>query len=104
MKLRDDGLYHVAPRTTRKTMSSFENHWFEIWSSHGFELPPTWLLIVASDKAVPGRVLVYDPQEKYRIVHSGNYESVREWLAEDEFVPVKGRVFPDDGFPLHRKP
>jgi hypothetical protein len=81
-------------------MSTFEDRWFEVWFSPGEDLRPTWLLILTPDQAIPGHFLVYDPQENFRIVHSGDYEDVLQWLAEDEFSLVEGRMFPDDGLPL----
>lgn len=87
-------------------MSIFDNRWFEIWSSPGAgALRPTWLYVVTPDEERPGQIQVFDPQENYRIVYQGkDYEDTLMWLTEDEYELVQGRMFPDDGFPLHTKP
>jgi len=85
-------------------MSTFEDRWFEVWFSPGEDLRPTWLLIVTPDRATPGHVVVYDPQENFRIIHRGDYENILQWLGEDEYSLVEGRMFPDDGWPLEVMP
>ncbi|HKO98276.1 MAG TPA: hypothetical protein VJU86_14860 [Pyrinomonadaceae bacterium] len=88
-------------------MSNSEDRWFEVWFDQGEDVLPTYLLIVIPDPANPGLVVVCDPFENNRIVHSGqNYDDTCIWLAEDEYDPVVGRTFPDDGLPLAtgRKP
>lgn len=87
-------------------MSIFDDRWFEVWSSSsGGKLRPTWLYVVTPDEANQGQILVFDPQENYKVVYSGrNYEDTFDWLREDDFSLVEGRMFQDDGFPLHTKP
>lgn len=83
-------------------MSTFEDRWFEVWVDEGEDLCPTWVLIVTPDTTRRGYVVVYDPQENYRVVHQGeNYESTCRWLMEDEYSLVEGRMFPDDGLPIN---
>jgi hypothetical protein len=81
-------------------MSTSEDRWFEIWFSEGGgQLRPQWLYVVTADMTKPGKVLVYDPQENYRVIYQGqNYEDTRTELLEDEFHLVDGRMFPDDGW------
>jgi dienelactone hydrolase len=82
-------------------MSRSPEKWFEVWFDQGSDLLPTYLLIVAPDRDEPGLVIVYDPLKNNGIVHRGqNYEDTCVWLAEDEYVPVTGRMFFDDPFPL----
>lgn len=77
--------------------------WFEVWFDQGEDALPTWLLIVTPDEASPGKVVVYDPQENYRVVHHGQtYEATRIWLQEDEYSLIDGRMFPDEGFPRRK--
>ena len=81
-----------------------ENRWFEVWFTEGGATIPAWVLIVKPDQHNPSQILVYDPQEGYRIVHQGqSYEEACLWLGEDEYERVDGRVFPDDGLPLATK-
>ena len=80
-------------------MSISEDRWFEIWYVDG-DLAPCYLLIATSDPKRPGRVLVLDPPDRFKVVHqSENYDETQMWLREDEFSMVDGRVFPDDGWP-----
>lgn len=81
-------------------MSTSEDRWFEIWFSEGEDLRPTWLLALTPDLMKPGSFVVYDPQENNRIVHQGDYDNTINWLLEDEYSRVEGRMFPDDGWPL----
>ena len=87
-------------------MSISDDRWFEIWSaSGGGRLRPVWLYVVTPDEENQGQFVVFDPQEAYRIVHHApNYEAAVTWLWEDDFSLVEGRMFVDDGFPLHTKP
>ncbi|HKB64259.1 MAG TPA: hypothetical protein VKC61_00285 [Pyrinomonadaceae bacterium] len=90
---------------TRTAISSSDDRWFEIWFSEGGgHLRPQWLYVVTPDTTRRGCVLVYDPQESYRVIYEGlNYEEACQELVEDEFRPVEGRMFPDDGWPLGTK-
>jgi hypothetical protein len=82
-------------------MSISKDKWFEVWFDEGSDLLPTYLLIVTPDAGNPGLVVVYDPLENNRIVYKGRtYEETSDWLAEDEYSLITGRMFPDDGFPL----
>lgn len=68
------------------------NPWFEIWADIG-QTPP-YVLVVQSDGA---DINVFDPQENRRKVFTAqDYETVFNWLREDEFELVRGRVAPDD--------
>ncbi len=85
-------------------MSTSEDRWFEVWYSQGEDLLPTSLLVVVPDKTDGERILVCDPHNGNKVVYSANsYEGATEWLVEDEYSLVDGRIFPDDGWPLHKK-
>ena len=82
-------------------MGTSEDRWFEVWYSQGEDLLPTWLLVVVPDNTEHGRVLVCDPRDNNKVVYSAEtHEDATEWLVEDEYSLVDGRVFPDDGWPL----
>ena len=87
-------------------MSISDDRWFEIWSSSGGgRLRPVWLYVVTPDEEHVRRILVFDPQENYRVVFRGqDYDETFSWLREDDFSLVEGRMFKDDGFPLHTRP
>jgi hypothetical protein len=89
-------------------MGTREDRWFEVWYSPGsdlrpqYDLLPTWLLIAVPDVEHSGHVLVFDPFNSGEVVFRGaSYEEAVSWLCEDEFELAQGRMFPDDGFPLH---
>jgi len=85
-------------------MSTSEDRWFEVWYSQGEDLLPTCLLVVIPDKAHRERVLVCDPQNNNKVVYSAvSYEQATDWLVEDEYSLIDGRIFPDDGLPLAKK-
>lgn len=66
--------------------------WFEVWADFG-QTPP-YLLLVQDDGA---DINVFDPQENRRSVFTAkDYETVFNWLREDEFELVRGRVEPDE--------
>lgn len=66
--------------------------WFEVWADIG-QTPP-YLLVVQAGGA---DINVFDPQENRRRVFSAqDYETVFNWLREDEFELVRGRVEPDE--------
>lgn len=65
--------------------------WFEVWADFG-QTPP-YLLLVQGDGA---DINVFDPQENRRNVFAAkDYETVFNWLREDEFELIRGRVEPD---------
>ena len=81
-------------------MATSKDRWFEIWFSQGEDLLPTWLLVVIPDKST-SQVLIHDPLSNNKLVYrAASYDDAANWLAEDEYEPVDGRMFPDDGWPL----
>jgi hypothetical protein len=66
------------------------SNWLEIWIDG--QSPP-WVLIVQSSA---DGIQVFDPQEGRRSLFSATaYETVVNWLSEDEFELVEGRISPD---------
>lgn len=63
-------------------------HWYEIWANNT-NSPPYVLVVCFQDAGY----VVSDPKEGDRVVfHSLEYETVKFWLLEDEFVMVRGRM------------
>lgn len=61
--------------------------WYEIWADPA-QTPP-YVLVVQSDGS---GIHVFDPQEgRRRVFTAQDYESVFNWLSEDEFELVEGR-------------
>lgn len=78
-------------------MAFCKDKWFEIRYD---DLEQPYLLIVRPDEKKPGYIIVIDPQEKYKIAyHSESYGDVCQWLGEDEYERIEGRVYIDDGWP-----
>lgn len=70
--------------------------WYEVWCDESAE--PVYLLLVEPDKSNPGQVLIRDPREKMNVVFRGkSYQEAVDWLQEDEYARIEGRMFPDDG-------
>lgn len=58
-------------------------------------LSPPYLLLLLGDPS--GSCRVYDPADGYKIVFTGaNYEEAENWLLEDEYEPVEGRLSAQD--------
>ena len=82
-------------------MGTHEDRWFEVWFTQGEDLLPTWLLVVIPDVLAPNQVLIHDPLSNNKLVYrASSYDDAVNWLCEDEYELVRGRIFPDDGWPL----
>ncbi len=80
-------------------MATYDDKWFEIWYADGIEYIPSHLLIVTPKPESRSRIIVVDPYLNDKIVYEGkDYENVSDWLVEDEYSLVCGRMFPDDGW------
>jgi hypothetical protein len=65
--------------------------WYEVWSNE--TLDPAYILIVVSKEGEQGEVSIYDPREAMRIVCTAvNYQAAKDWLWEDEYTRVDGRM------------
>ncbi len=68
-----------------------ENNWnfAEVWIDP--LLFPPYILLLLGDSS--GRCRVYDPAVDYKVVFTGaSYEEAENWLLEDEYEPVEGRL------------
>lgn len=58
-------------------------------------LSPPYLLLLLADKA--GCYQIHDPTCGYKVVFSStNYDEAQNWLLEDEYEPVEGRLSASD--------
>jgi hypothetical protein len=65
-------------------------NWYEVWADDGLGIP--YLLLVQFD-ANTNLYSVVDPSAGNKIVFESNeYETVRDWLLEDEYQSVNGRM------------
>jgi hypothetical protein len=72
-------------------MKGTKSVWFEVWVDESIE--PPYVLLIRPNPNEPKGVLVHDPKENYCIIYQGeNYEAVKSWLLEDEYVLASGRV------------
>lgn len=68
-------------------------HFAEVWIDP--MLSPPYILLLLSDPS--GSCRVYDPNEKYKVVFtSASYDEAQNWLLEDEYEPVEGRLSPSE--------
>ena len=75
-----------------------DDEWFEVWYA-GADVVPAYMLLVTSDQKHIGEIRVIDPFKNNLTVYKGKtYESVCNWLWEDDFHLADGRQFPDDGW------
>ena len=69
--------------------------WYEVWADGSLATP--YVLLVLPDRNGNGGVVVRDPKEDMKVVYAGqNYENAKEWLLEDEYTRVEGRVQSDE--------
>jgi hypothetical protein len=58
-------------------------------------LSPPYILLLLGDPS--GRYHVYDPAQSYKIIFSSKtYDEAQNWLLEDEYEPVEGRLSASD--------
>jgi hypothetical protein len=74
-------------------MSTQENEWFETWFVEGVEYIPAYLVVVTPNPKSSDKIIVLDLNTNKVLFESSNYEGVRNWLIEDGFSLVTGRVF-----------
>lgn len=64
--------------------------WFEVWVDNGLSVP--YVLLVMPDSEQQD-IAVIDPKEDNKVVfRSGDYDTVKFWLLEDEYSLVIGRT------------
>lgn len=72
-------------------MTLFGAPWFELWVDDSVR--PAYVLLVEPKESGEGCVVI-DPKEGYAMIYSGqSYDAVRDWLQEDEYRLVNGRMF-----------
>lgn len=77
--------------TSSLVLDLVENNWnfAEVWIDS--MLSPPYLLLLLGDSS--GNCQVYDPAEGYKLVFtSASYDEAQNWLLEDEYEPVEGRL------------
>ncbi|HEX8736236.1 MAG TPA: hypothetical protein VF721_12985 [Pyrinomonadaceae bacterium] len=79
-------------------MAIYDDKWFEVWFVAGVEYVPAYLVIVTPNPKIQGEIMVLDLNKNEILFRSKSYEDVYNWLTEDEFIMVDGRVFSDDGW------
>ncbi|MFN6248008.1 hypothetical protein [Microcystis sp.] len=80
-----------TPRTLSPAANLTDNNWnfAEVWIDP--LLSPPYILLLLAESS--GNYRVYDPSESYQVVFTGaSYEEAENWLLEDEFEPVEGRL------------
>jgi hypothetical protein len=81
--------------TSSPVLDPVKSHWsfMEVWVDP--MLSPPYLLLLLGDSA--GSCHVYDPAENYKVVFSSEtYDEAQNWLLEDEYEPVEGRLSASD--------
>jgi len=54
-------------------------------------LSPPYILLLLGDNS--GNCCIYDPAQQYKIVYTcQSYQEAENWLLEDEYEPVEGRL------------
>lgn len=68
-----------------------EYDWFEVWTNEATPIP--YVLLLLHIPGDPGELLVIDPKEHDRVIfRSPDEEEAKNWLLEDEFTRVDGRL------------
>ena len=62
--------------------------WYEVWVDEGLTPPYVLLLLARSNE----KFEIYDPIEKRTAFVAQTYEAAKEWLLEDEYTSVDGRM------------
>ena len=91
--LENIGSMQKTPMTLSPALNLTDNNWnfAEVWSD--MLLSPPYLLLLLAESS--GNYRVYDPSEGYQVVFTGaSHEEAENWLLEDEFEPVEGRLSP----------
>lgn len=65
-------------------------NWYEIWVDESPEIP--YVLFVCPDKNEFNKIIIIDPKEDKIIKNMPNYETAKDWLYEDEYTLVNGRM------------
>jgi hypothetical protein len=77
--------------TSSPALDPVRDNWnfTEVWIDP--MLSPPYVLLLLSNQA--GHCGVYDPAEGYKVIFtSSTYEEAQNWLLEDEYEPIEGRL------------
>lgn len=67
----------------------FDWSFAEVWIDP--MLSPPYVLLLLNEPS--GNCRIYDPAEGYRIIYtSATYDEAQDWLLEDEYEPIAGRL------------
>jgi hypothetical protein len=66
--------------------------WYEVWAEWlpAVPKPPHFMILFGNDHS--DQLWVFDPQEDEVLLKTTSYDAARNWLCEDEFSLVTGRV------------
>ena len=81
--------------TSFPVLDPVKNQWsiMEVWVDP--MLSPPYILLLLGDPT--GSCHVYDPAESYKVVFSSEtYDEAQNWLLEDEYEPIEGRLSASD--------
>jgi len=70
-----------------------DDKWFEVWFVPDVDGLPAYLVVVSPDAKATTEIIVRDITENKELFAASSYEDVFNWLTEDEFAPIQGRVF-----------
>ena len=68
--------------------------WYEIWVDESTKIP--YVLFVYPDENNFNRIIILDPKEDKIIEQMPSYKMAKDWLCEDEYTLVNGRMNVDD--------
>ncbi|MFN4850275.1 hypothetical protein [Microcystis sp.] len=89
--LENIGSMQKTPSMLSPAANLTDDNWnfAEVWIDT--LLSPPYILLLLAESS--GNYRVYDPSESYQVVFTGaSYEEAENWLLEDEFEPVEGRL------------
>ena len=81
--------------TLSPALNPVDNNWdfAEVWIDP--MLTPPYILLLLGN--LSGNCSVYDPAENYKIIFtSSSYNDAQNWLLEDEYEPIEGRLSASD--------
>ena len=81
--------------TLSPALNPVDNDWdfAEVWIDP--MLTPPYILLLLGNSS--GNCSVYDPAENYKIIFtSSSYNDAQNWLLEDEYEPIEGRLSASD--------
>jgi hypothetical protein len=66
-------------------------NWYEVWVDESTEIP--YVLFVCPSTVNLKEILIIDPKENNKVIKNmPSYEMAIQWLQEDEYTLVNGRM------------